>query len=183
MARVYLRKHQTNKFKANQYLRDDDWNGDSRQKLRTASFRLPMPITSTNSESLQKSPPPPPQFASLSASPQRFDGEFFAAMIRRRGFQRPKFNRRLKFERWKEQLLLMKKRVGLLEVEQGQEKTLVHERKLVKTGSSMEVTAANTHVEGFEPWGLQEDILRNVALLLFPGSACLNFNMHLDLVS
>lgn len=53
--------------------------------------------------------------------------------------------------RWKEQLLLMKKRVGLLEVEQGQEKTLVHERKLVKTGSSMEVRAANTQLEGFEP--------------------------------
>lgn len=36
---------------------DDDLNGESKQKSRTASFLLPMPMTSTNSESPHISSP------------------------------------------------------------------------------------------------------------------------------
>lgn len=57
---------------AHQNRRDGNRNGDSRQKSRTASLRLPIPITSTNSEFPQKSS----QFTSLSTSA----GPLFAAV-------------------------------------------------------------------------------------------------------
>lgn len=56
----FTKQHRKKEKKVNlcyQNRMDDDLKGESKQKSRTASFLLPMPMTSTNSESPQISSP------------------------------------------------------------------------------------------------------------------------------
>lgn len=61
-----LKCRQNSKERNGYYQKRTDSNpkGESKQKSRTASFRLPTPITSTNCATPRPPPPPPPTFSS-----------------------------------------------------------------------------------------------------------------------
>ena len=108
---------------ANQNRSERDRKGESRQKVRTASVRLPMPITSTAFESVQNSP----ELSAVSVWPHPLGVGLLTAVRYRRRWTEPVRTRRSINRRWR------RRTEALGGEEESEGKTLDEGQKLEKT--------------------------------------------------